>query len=647
MKKLIVAFVICVFYFAIGFSQDSIVNGITEVNEAEIERLIISKKLDSARALLSKTKRTNYVDLLSKVTNNKKLSYKEYDTFITKITSSHKLDYGLISNFINVYVKLPIDKSIINLDYTSIKFAQITTLRNNANLDEASTQNEVLEKYIDQFNINSKEVKIEKAYVSIHGAVISLIESDLERGKKILNENLKVAKQYDDKLLEIASLYYLSDFLVAEGKLDRFIEVIEKSLALEEQLSKKSPYYESTIEHAINGYTFKGGYDKRVQSLLEELYNSPTSKVNSYSLYAQYLSKLDTDSNVKKEIFKKFGVSNSKEFCKLIEEKTKSLLTDNDFYFILIEASNLLEQDNYLKEAIRYQERAVKLTRKIYGKDLAISLANYNTQQAVKIKDIEIEHQKKRSNIFITSATIIGLLLLISLFYLRESIKQSKRLKEKNRIIDESLKEKKLLLKEVHHRVKNNFQIIFSLLELQSKGVVDKKALEFVNEGKNRVKSMALIHQKLYQNNNGLIDFEEYIQLLVREITAVYASNKKVKIKVDSKGMQFDVDTAIPLGLIINEIITNSYKYAFNKIEGNELNISIKKLKNTPDYTLTIADNGPGLDENINLSKVKSLGLRLITRLVKQLQGKLEQTNEDGLKFVITFKDIHARKAIS
>ena len=194
--------------------------------------------------------------------------------------------------------------------------------------------------------------------------------------------------------------------------------------------------------------------------------------------------------------------------------------------------------------------------------------------------------------------------------------------------------------------MKNNFQIVSSLLELQTKGIEDEKALSLANDGKNRVKSMALIHQKLYQNEDGLIDFEEYTNLLIKEITSLYASDKKVETKVDVANMHFDVDTAIPLGLIINELITNSYKYAFNTSLSSTLSISIKKLENTDDYKLIIADNGPGLDTTINLKKVKSLGLRLVTRLVKQLQGELVQTNVDGAQFIIIFKDTSARKNI-
>ncbi len=200
-------------------------------------------------------------------------------------------------------------------------------------------------------------------------------------------------------------------------------------------------------------------------------------------------------------------------------------------------------------------------------------------------------------------------------------------------------------MKEVHHRVKNNFQIVSSLLELQTKGIEDEKALELANEGKNRVKSMALIHQKLYQNERGLVDFDEYIKLLTKELSAMYSSDNKINTSVSSEGMMFDVDTAIPLGLIINEIITNSYKYAFSNRKKNNLSISISKEK-TNDYKLIIEDNGPGLSDDFDVKKAKSLGLRLVNRLIKQLHGSLKQTNIEGAKFEILFKDNNARRLV-
>ncbi|MCX7551884.1 sensor histidine kinase [Xanthomarina sp. F2636L] len=648
MKKLILVFLIVLFPSIHILSQPVKERNKSKDSIYKIEDFILTKQLDSATYFIALIKnKTPYLDLLSNIAFEKKLDYKAHYKFIVRVSNRKNVNYNQVSNYINTYIKAPKSNHDINLEYANIKIAQITKLRNEGALDDASRISKKLESYLNQFDQNNEYVIRTKASASSHTIVLHLIQEEIENGKEIIFRNIEIAKKFNDKTLLIKSLYHLSDFLIKEGKLQKYIDVCEEALEIENQLEQNTEYHYDILLHLIDAYIYKGGHENRVEELLNELYNNLNTRLDSYSLYAKYLSKLPTNSVIKKEVFKKFGVSNTKELAELFINETKGVLNLNDYYYVLIECSQALETDNYLKEAIRYQEEAVNVTRKVYSKDLSNSLATFKTEQAVKIKDLEIENQKALSNIYIVSVLLVAIFLIISLYFLRKSIKQSKALKEKNKIIDDSLKEKELLVKEVHHRVKNNFQIVSSLLELQIKDIEDEKALELATEGKNRVKSMALIHQKLYQNENGLIDFEEYIKLVVKELNALYASDKKIETIVESSGMQFDVDTAIPLGLIINEIITNSYKYAFNRMEGNKLYISIKKPENTPDYQLIIADNGPGLNKNIDLSKVKTLGLRLITRLVKQLHGALEQTNEEGAKFIITFKDIHARKSLN
>ena len=221
--------------------------------------------------------------------------------------------------------------------------------------------------------------------------------------------------------------------------------------------------------------------------------------------------------------------------------------------------------------------------------------------------------------------------------------KQAEILNEKNRQIEETLYEKQLLLKEVHHRVKNNFQIVSSLLELQTKGIVDEKAKELAEEGKNRVKSMALIHQRLYQNDDLLIHFDEYIGHLVEEIADTFGMEANPSVKLEIPDFSFDIDTAIPLGLIVNELVTNAFKYGLDQ-ENKSLNISIDQKKDAS-YQLVVKDNGKGLPKELDLSRAKSLGLRLVRRLAQQLHGSVSYTFDNGSIFSVSFKDTAAREA--
>lgn len=202
-----------------------------------------------------------------------------------------------------------------------------------------------------------------------------------------------------------------------------------------------------------------------------------------------------------------------------------------------------------------------------------------------------------------------------------------------------------ILLKEIHHRVKNNLQVVSSLLDLQSRDITDEGTLATFMEGKNRVKAMALIHQKLYQNEGlATIDFKEYVEMLLSELSSIYPSSGKVKTVIATSGnTEFDIDTAVPLALILNELISNAYKYAFEDQKAGELKIDLIEMS-SGSHVLTVLDNGSGLPHQFDFAKAKSLGLRLVRRLAKQLYGTADYQNGEGASFRINFTDTYIRK---
>ncbi len=194
----------------------------------------------------------------------------------------------------------------------------------------------------------------------------------------------------------------------------------------------------------------------------------------------------------------------------------------------------------------------------------------------------------------------------------------------KNRIIDDSLKEKELLLKEIHHRVKNNLQIISSLLSLQSKNIDDVKAKQAIFEGKERIQAIALIHQKLYLNNSfATIKMNEYLQDLVEQLGKSYSNeNNGIQILLKTNDIILNIDTVVPLGLIICELTTNAFKYAFeNKSEG-KLKVEINHSENGH-YILNVKDDGNGMKENFDFLNSKTLGVEIVTALTEQLDGSI------------------------
>ena len=197
--------------------------------------------------------------------------------------------------------------------------------------------------------------------------------------------------------------------------------------------------------------------------------------------------------------------------------------------------------------------------------------------------------------------------------------------KDKEKIIKESLVEKEMMLKEIHHRVKNNLQIISSLLNLQSGNVSDDKDLELFIESRDRVRSMAMIHEKLYQSENlSKINFKDYLENLTQQLLMSYDLTGKVNLNFDCDDVFMGIETAVPCGLLVNELITNSMKHAFpDELSGN-INITLKEYD---DYELIISDDGIGLPKDINIDESNSLGLQIINNLINQIDGTIKLNN--------------------
>lgn len=243
----------------------------------------------------------------------------------------------------------------------------------------------------------------------------------------------------------------------------------------------------------------------------------------------------------------------------------------------------------------------------------------------------------------------LGVLVLvgISLYYfivLRTRIirRQKEELEDLVRIrtqeISRQNEEKTVMLKEIHHRVKNNLQIISSLLNLQSENIEDPKVLALFDECRHRINSMALIHARMYQSNTLVsIDIREYINELIRSLLDVYDLKKKIKLRTEIESHTFSIDTLVPLGLILSEIVTNAMKYAFVGREEGVIFVSLRKTSGFH-YELVVSDNGVGLPHNLDTVNPKTLGLQLIRILADQVDGRIALEPADGTRWVLMFK---------
>ena len=204
-----------------------------------------------------------------------------------------------------------------------------------------------------------------------------------------------------------------------------------------------------------------------------------------------------------------------------------------------------------------------------------------------------------------------------------------------------SINDKDILLKETHHRVKNNMQVIHSLLNLQTHYAKNKEAVKVLKESQNRVKSMGIIHEKLYKSSDrSKIDFSDYVKSLTTDLLESYDVSDTIFPVIEIDDIKFNMETAVLCGLIINELISNSLKHAFPNNKTGEVRVSLKLIGNR--YQLIVSDNGIGFPEEIDFKNTESLGLQLVNNITGQLDGEIDLDRSVGTKVTINFDDLES-----
>ncbi len=313
--------------------------------------------------------------------------------------------------------------------------------------------------------------------------------------------------------------------------------------------------------------------------------------------------------------------------------------------------ANLWEQYMHLSntyEALGDYEKALLYERKLAAENEAYyedkidqleleTQTKFETgqrQATIVLQEQTIQQQRQRQLLIIGLAVLLGAVLLLVYNNYRNKKRLSAELEVKNQ-------EKELLLKEIHHRVKNNLQTISSLLNLQSAQIKDKKIQGAVIESKNRVRSMALIHQKLYQGENlAAIEMKEYLRMLSENMIKSFGRHRDLELVVEMPEVEVDVDTAIPIGLITNELLTNTLKYAFPGGQPGLIQVSLTHDLEQDQMCLRLSDNGVGM-ESMNGEpdeRRSNFGSQLVKLLTTQLEGKMVVNTENGFETIINFK---------
>ncbi|WP_273566356.1 sensor histidine kinase [Maribacter halichondriae] len=248
---------------------------------------------------------------------------------------------------------------------------------------------------------------------------------------------------------------------------------------------------------------------------------------------------------------------------------------------------------------------------------------------------------EESQNMFNLLSVLFSVYLLGHVFG-KNLLRTHHRLYKSKMAIAQQMKEREILLKEIHHRVKNNLQTVSSLLSLQSRSIEDKKMKSLIKSSQNRVISMAMVHEMLYMRDDlSKIEYHSYVQELADYLVrSLKGTENHVKLNIDINDIKLGIDTAIPLGLLINEAITNALKYGIKDDAEGEIDIALKKGEGT-DYVLNIGDNGVGFPESITYKNTKSLGLKLIHNLARQLKGSISRdVSKKGTYYIVKFKEV-------
>lgn len=288
-----------------------------------------------------------------------------------------------------------------------------------------------------------------------------------------------------------------------------------------------------------------------------------------------------------------------------------------------------------------FQTRSTEKNSSVIASKLSTSYLN----KALLFQGIPQYNRDSSHNqqiIYIVALLIVVLLQALS--YRNYRLKQKSNnqlallnndLESKNLLLDKKNAENELLLKEIHHRVKNNLEVVSSLLALQSAQIDNPNTKEAIIEGQNRINSIGIVHQKLYQGANlGTIEMRDYFLSLSESILYSYGQKERIDLKLAMEKLDLEIDTAIPLGLIINELMTNTIKYAFPKGEKGTITINLEKQNNTILH-LEVADNGIGKSD---ITKGTGFGGQLISLLTQQLNGTMKEVIQNGTTIIFDFK---------
>jgi two-component system, sensor histidine kinase PdtaS len=462
-----------------------------------------------------------------------------------------------------------------------------------------------------------------------------------------INYYLKALKGFEEisDTIWMANLY--NNISIQKNELGLFEEdLMYKQKAMDIYIAQKdTQMILLTKGNLVTTYTKLGNYEIAIEKA-EEFLNSPFNKSTLHGrsivllAYAIALQKVGNGEKAMQVLYEAQKISEENGFKEIIMETHQHL------------ASLFEEQENY-KQAYLHFKSFHNLQDTLFNQQKDVTINDLLVKYESDKKDADIvllnaENKLKNSQIKqsnnIKWALGLGLILVSLLAFLAWRLKNIKsktniELAKKNQLISTALAEKNILLREIHHRVKNNLQVISSLLKLQSQYIEDEGAIMAIAEGRNRVHSMALLHQNLYKEDNLTgVNMKEYFTNLIEGLFDAYNINTNdVILQTEIEDLTLDIDTVIPLGLITNELVSNALKHAF---KGNDNSLlAVKLWENAGRLKLQVKDNGKGYNPEMVAINKKSFGQKLIKSLSDKLEAEITIKAEVGTDIILSIKD--------
>ncbi|MGB5437541.1 MAG: histidine kinase dimerization/phosphoacceptor domain -containing protein [Maribacter sp.] len=494
-------------------------------------------------------------------------------------------------------------------------------------------------------------------------------KGQLDRAADYAMDALRLGEKLNDKKAMALAYSDLSNLFWKQSKFDSGLEYGLKSVAIFEERGINDMDYGFTLYVVANNYLELKAYEKALN-----YYDHSIAIGERYGFYNNlsdvYISKVDLYTYLNEFDKAAVAAESAVKYAELLDNNfmlMRSWLSIGKLENIQGKYASAIESLNkcitiasadfgdeyYLSQAYEtlgkalagnhnyqeaYQAFAVydDLKDRIFTAEADQRISQLRTEFDVAQKENTIQLQQTRISRQQTRQSLIIVLVFLLLLYLLLLYKSLENNSKKNKMLEKQNKEKEFLLKEIHHRVKNNLEIVSSLISLQSAEINDEKILTAMQNSQHRIQSMSMIHQKLYQEKSlSSIEMKSYFSDLSNYVVSVFDAQDRVEVRLDMDEIELEVDTAIPIGLIVNELLTNSMKYAFpNKASGA---VTIKLKKANSQLFLNVSDNGIG--SQVTKKNIETgFGTKLIKLLTRQLDGKMKLVVENGTTVSFEFQ---------